>query len=148
MSEKDIIIKCPGCGSKNRVELDKVDKNPVCSKCKTPLPLGGSVDVSDADFNDVVLKSSLPVLVDFWAPWCGPCRMVSPIVKELGAQYAGRLVVAKLNTDDNRQTAARFKIMGIPTLILFKDGQPVDQVVGAAPKPQIEQLIRKHLTDS
>ncbi len=102
---------------------------------------------TDDNFQNEVLKSDVPVLVDFWAPWCGPCRMVSPIVEEMGRQYAGRLRVAKINTDENPRHASQLGIMGIPTLIFFKNGREVDRVVGAVPKPtlvsHVEQVLRK-----
>lgn len=100
---------------------------------------------TDATFDQDVLQSPVPVLVDFWAPWCGPCRIVAPIVEELANEYAGRIKVAKLNTDENQLTAATYGIRGIPTLAIFRDGQIVDGVVGAAPKKTIKQLLEKHL---
>lgn len=106
---------------------------------------GQPVVVTDASFGDLVLMSPLPVLVDFWAPWCGPCRMVSPIVEELGRAYAGRLRVAKVNTDENPMNASRLGIMGIPTLIFFKNGREVDRVVGAVPKPTLQSRLEKVL---
>ena len=99
------------------------------------------VEVTDAQFEQEILKSDQPVLVDFWAPWCGPCRMVGPIVEELAGEYDGRLKVAKVNTDNNQQNAARLGIQGIPTLILFRGGKEVDRVVGAVPKPALKQRI-------
>ncbi|MBI3953707.1 MAG: thioredoxin [Chloroflexi bacterium] len=99
------------------------------------------VEVGDKDFEERVLKSALPVLVDFWAPWCGPCRMVAPIVAELSGEYDGRMSFTKLNVDDNPQVSARYGIRSIPTLIIFKDGQPFRQVVGYQPKLQ----LKKHL---
>jgi thioredoxin 1 len=106
---------------------------------------GAPIVVSDASFDRDVLHSHLPVLVDFWAPWCGPCRMVSPIVEELGREYRERLKVAKVNTDDNPVRASSLGIRGIPTLILFKGGHEVDRLVGAAPKPALKQFLEKHL---
>lgn len=103
---------------------------------------GEPVHVTDETFEDVVLKASVPVMVDFWAPWCGPCRMVAPIVEELAERYDGRAVVAKLNTDENLKVAGQLGIMGIPTLILFKDGQEVDRVVGFAPRQTLEQKLK------
>ena len=98
------------------------------------------LEVSDSNFEDEVIKSEMPVLVDFWAEWCAPCRMVAPVLEELAEEYAGRVKVAKLNVDANRETAARYDIMSIPTVILFKDGQAAKQVVGALPK---ESLVRE-----
>jgi thioredoxin 1 len=103
------------------------------------------IQLSDATFEAEVLKSEVPTLVDFWAPWCGPCRIVGPVVEELAKEYASRLKVAKLNVDDNPLTPGKYGIRGIPTLIVFKGGQVVDQVVGAVPKGNIESLIKKAL---
>lgn len=104
--------------------------------------------VSDASFESDVLKSAEPVVVDFWAEWCGPCRMVAPVLEELAAEYADRLVVGKVNVDENRQIAARFGIRSIPTLLFFRDGNRVDQVVGAHPKGtikgKIDHLLNAH----
>ncbi|MBM4328924.1 MAG: thioredoxin [Deltaproteobacteria bacterium] len=99
--------------------------------------------VTDGDFDEKILKSDLPALVDFWAAWCGPCRTVAPVVEQLADEYAGKVKVAKLNVDDNRETANRYGIRGIPTLMLFKDGQVVDQIVGAVPRDRIKELLDK-----
>ncbi len=107
--------------------------------------LGEPVHVSDETFEDMVLKSDVPALVDFWAPWCGPCRMVAPIVEDLAREYNGRAVVAKINTDENVQVAGKLGIMGIPTLIIFKDGQEVDRVVGYAPRGALEAKLKAQL---
>jgi thioredoxin 1 len=92
------------------------------------------VEVTDANFDAEVIKSEVPVIVDFWAEWCAPCRMVTPLLEEIARDYAGRIKVAKLNVDDNREIATRFDIMSIPTVLLFREGEPVKQVVGALPK--------------
>ncbi len=96
----------------------------------------------DSDFDAEVLNSEVPVLVDFWAPWCAPCRAIAPAVEELAASYAGKVKVGKMNVDDNQATPARYGVRGIPTLILFKNGQAVDQVVGGVPKARIEDMIK------
>ena len=99
------------------------------------------VEVNENNFQQEVLESSIPVLVDLWAPWCMPCRMISPIVEELGNDNQGKLKVCKLNTDENQNIAARYGIQGIPTLLFFKDGQEVDRIVGVTPKPIIQQKL-------
>jgi len=97
--------------------------------------------VSDATFDSEVLKSTVPVLIDFWAPWCGPCRAIAPIVDELATEYAGKLKIVKMNVDDNPRTPAQYGVRGIPNLILFKDGQVAQQIVGAVPKAQLVKAI-------
>ena len=104
------------------------------------------IEVNDANFHEVVGSRPL-VVVDFWAPWCGPCRVVSPVLEELASEMSGRATFAKLNVDDNPATSQEFAIQGIPTIMVFKDGRPVDGIVGAAPKQMIEARITPHLTD-
>jgi thioredoxin 1 len=100
------------------------------------------IHVTDESFDEVVLKSPVPAMVDFWAPWCGPCRMIAPIVEDLAQEYDGRAVIAKINTDENFRVTSELGIMGIPTLILFKDGEEVDRVVGFAPRKVLEQKLK------
>lgn len=102
-------------------------------------------EVKEADFKSVVLDSELPVLVDFWAPWCGPCRMVAPVVEEIAQQYEGKVKVVKLNTDENPQIASQYGIRSIPTLMVFKDGEKQEMVVGAVPKTTLANTLEKHL---
>ena len=101
----------------------------------------GELQLTDASFETEVVKAEKPVLVDFWAPWCGPCRMLSPVVDELSKEYNGKIKVGKLNTDDNTQVANRYRISAIPTLLFFKSGKVVDQLVGVHPKPEIKKRL-------
>lgn len=103
--------------------------------------MSSPIHVTDAEFEEKVLKSGTPVVVDFWAPWCGPCRMVAPILEELANEYDGQLVVAKVNTDENPQWAIKYGVQGIPTMLFVKGGELVDRIVGAAPKPSIQQRV-------
>lgn len=103
------------------------------------------IQAIDANFEQEVLNSSLPVLVDFWAPWCGPCLIVAPVIEQLAETYQGKLKVVKINVDENPAVSAHFQIMSIPTLILFKDGKPVDSVIGALPKNQLIRFLSKYL---
>jgi len=107
-----------------------------------------SAEVSDSTFKKEVLESTLPVLVDFWAPWCGPCRMVGPVVEEIASHYEGKVKVVKLNTDDNPGVASEYGIRSIPTLMVFKDGQRVDMVVGAVPKTTLATTLEKYIGDT
>jgi len=107
--------------------------------------MSATTQVTDASFQKDVLDSEIPVLVDFWAPWCGPCRMVSPVVEEIAEQYDGKVKVVKVNTDDNPNIATQYGIRSIPTLMIFKGGQRVDMVVGAVPKTTLADTLEKHL---
>jgi thioredoxin 1 len=104
-----------------------------------------TLNFTDAAFDQDVINSETPVLVDFWAPWCGPCKAMGPTVDALATEYAGKVKIGKLNTDDNQQTAMRFGIRSIPTLLLFKDGKVVDQRVGAMPKPEVIKMLTPHV---
>jgi thioredoxin 1 len=107
--------------------------------------MSATASVTDASFKEDVLDSDIPVLVDFWAPWCGPCRMVAPVVDEIAEQYMGQVKVVKLNTDENPNTASQYGIRSIPTLMIFKGGQRVDMVVGAVPKTTLANTLEKYL---
>jgi len=150
MTGDAIIIPCPRCGTKNRIPANRKGEQAVCGKCKTPLQLPKSfpdhpVEVTDQNFAREVLQYSGPVLVDCWAPWCGPCRTVGPIMDQLAGEYAGRVKIAKLNTDQNQRIAGQFQIQSIPTMLFFKGGRLVNRQVGALPKNEIERIIRSIL---
>ena len=146
------IVACPKCSARNRVDERATEMQPVCGKCGTPLPApaatakGKPQTVTDDSFpRDVVQASSThPVLVDAWAEWCPPCRMIAPVLDELAAESNGRYTIAKLNVDENPRTAAQFKIRSIPTLLIFKNGKLVDLIMGAQPKQAIAARLAAH----
>jgi thioredoxin 2 len=140
------LVRCPSCGATNRVPLEKIGKRlrPVCGRCKSALVFENKpVTVTDSNFAAEVERSPLPVLLDMWAPWCAPCRMVAPVIEELAAEMAGRVRVAKLNVDENPATAARFGVQSIPTLLLLKGGRELDRIVGVQSKAAILQRIER-----
>jgi thioredoxin len=140
------VVGCSNCGAQNRVDEARLAKGEAkCGRCGQRL-MGANeskpVNITDQTFEREVLQArGRPVLVDCWAPWCGPCRMVGPILDQLAAESAGRYRIAKLNVDDNHQTAARFQIASIPTMLIFKDGQLIDRLIGA----QSKEVIAEHL---
>ena len=147
-----LIIKCSNCSAKNRTDEQKLQQNQAkCGKCGAQLDprnivSGGDtskpLDVTDNNFQQILQQAgNRPLLVDCWAEWCGPCRMIGPVVDQLAAESAGRYVIGKLNVDENPMTASRFSIRSIPSLLIFKNGQLVDRLVGAQPK----QAIAEHL---
>ena len=149
------IVSCAECGARNRVdEGEAAARQAVCGNCGTPLGLaagagagqaGTPVVVTDASFErDVLAAAGRPVLVDFWAEWCGPCRSLAPTLNQLAAEARGRYTIAKLNVDENQETAARYSIRSIPAMLIFKDGQLVDTLVGNQPKQAIASKLAAH----
>jgi thioredoxin len=151
------VIICPNCGAKNRVDEQRsANMRPVCGRCGKPLLVpGGEAPAGNGsgrpiELNDVTFASTLaeagdkPVLVDCWAAWCGPCRMIAPTIDQLAAESSGRWVIAKLDVDANPQTAGRFNISAIPAMLIFKRGQLVDQMVGLQPRQAIVSRLQRH----
>ena len=149
METNSIIMTCPQCGAKNRIPRNRLAEKPVCGQCRASLStrttLDHPVEVTDQTFQGEVLSFPGSVVLDCWAPWCGPCRMVAPILDQLAKEYAGRIKFAKLNTDENQKTAGQFSIQSIPTLLFFKGGNLVNRQVGALPKGEIEKQLRSVL---
>lgn len=146
------VVTCVKCGAKNRVDETKLaNSEAVCGRCGTKLDAqagngagSGPTVLTDSSFQQEVLNASgPPTLVDFWAPWCGPCRIVGPIIDQLAAEANGRYRIAKLNVDDNPQTASRYQVASIPTMLIFKNGAVVDRIVGAQPKQAIVERLNQ-----
>jgi thioredoxin 2 len=139
----DAIVRCRSCGAKNRVKLDLLASLPSCGRCKSRLSVPDrALNVSEGEFLEEVLRETIPTAVDFWAPWCGPCKMVSPVLEDIADKHPGKIKVVKVNSDENPGLSQRFGIQGIPTIILFRDGKEVDRLVGAAPRDNIVRFLR------
>jgi len=132
---------CPHCNAVNRLPAARREQEPQCGSCGEPLFPGKPVELGAANFERFTSRNDLPVVIDFWAEWCGPCKMIAPILDEIAADYAGRVVVAKMNVDDNPKTPMKFNVRGIPTLILFKNGQAEGQKIGAVRKPDVAAFL-------
>jgi thioredoxin 2 len=142
------LIRCPACGATNRVPTEKLGHGlePVCGRCKTPLAVDTKpITVTDGTFAADVELSPLPVLLDMWATWCGPCKILAPVIEELAVDLAGRVRVGKLDVDENPATAARFGVRSIPTLLVLRDGRELDRIVGVQPKPEIARRLTRVL---
>jgi thioredoxin 2 len=135
-------VACPHCGATNRIPSARLGDDPVCGRCGGALLDGQPVALSDANFEKVVAASELPVVVDFWAPWCGPCRQMAPQFAQAAGTLKGRALLVKVNSDDNPHTAARFAIRSIPTLVKLHRGQEMARVSGARPAAQIVQFAQ------
>ena len=138
-----LVVACPNCGTKNRVTLNAaLERQPVCGACRQPLPAPPTepVVVTDANFAQTVENSPVPVLLDMWAAWCGPCRVIAPTIEALAGELAGRVTVGKLGVDANPRTAARFGVQSIPTILVLKSGQEVDRLIGVQSR---EAILRR-----
>jgi len=151
-----MIVVCGRCGAKNRVDERAAQvRQPVCGQCGAKLNLASNATadtsrplvITDATFErDVLQAGARPVLVDCWAAWCAPCRMIAPVLDQLAAESGGRYLIAKLNVDENKRVAAQYAIQGIPTLLIFKHGQLIDRLVGAHPRQTIAATLEKAVT--
>ena len=135
-----VLIRCPFCDTMNRVDLARLADGPRCADCKRPILLDRPQKITDPDFDRVIAAAEAPVLVDFWATWCGPCRAMAPVLDAFASAKAGEVLVLKLDTDANPKTPMRFNVRGIPTLILFRNGKEHRRHVGKGDQQQIEAL--------
>jgi thioredoxin 2 len=136
-----IVARCPMCGTLNRVDLERVADRPKCAHCAKPILLDRPMAATDADFEKIVAGADVPVLVDFHADWCGPCKMMAPVLDELARGRMGRALVVKVDTDRNQETAMRYGIRGIPAFVVFRGGKEAGRQVGAVPRPALERLL-------
>ena len=139
-------FRCASCGGINRIPTARLRASPTCGRCKAPLDTSAHPqEVNDDELARLVKSSPVPVLVDFWAPWCGPCRAVAPHLEKLAAQHAGRLIVAKINTDQHQRTAGQLNVKGIPTLAIWKGGKLQTSQAGALMGAQLASFVAPHL---
>jgi thioredoxin 2 len=141
VDSRKLTLRCQFCETWNRIDASRASDQPKCGKCGKPMRLDRPVTLNDDTFQRTIAESQIPVFVDFYADWCGPCKMMAPYVDELAAKNVGIALVAKVNTDHAQRAAAPFNIRGIPTSIVFKDGKPVVQKAGAMPLAGLEQLL-------
>ena len=142
MTNRLATVACPFCDTMNRVDLRRIDDRPKCGQCARPILLDRPIRVGDNDLERVVQDADVPVLVDFYADWCAPCKVMAPLLDDIARTRAGQVLVGKLDTDRNPNMAGRFDIRGIPTLILFRDGREAARLVGAQPRSRLEELLR------
>jgi thioredoxin 2 len=142
MTDQTTTIECESCNKSNRVPLARLKDKPKCGECGTLLPLGGGpIALTDENFESVVSTSPVPIVVDFWAPWCGPCRMIGPVLETIAGEKPYDVLIAKLNVDENPRTAARFQVRSIPMLVAFHDGDAIDTQIGALPAAALRSWV-------
>lgn len=139
--QRKATVPCASCGRLNRVDLARAADRPRCGACGQAIPLDRPLRLTDAAFDRVLADAPVPVLVDFYADWCGPCRMMAPVLDQLARERAGTVLVAKVDTDANQALARRFSIASIPTLIAFRQGREVARELGAVPRPRLDALV-------
>jgi len=142
-AQRKVTVACPFCGRLNRIDLARAGDRPKCGECSRPILLDRPISLTDADFDRVIADAQVPVLVDFYADWCGPCRMVAPIMDELARSRMGSVLVAKLDTERNHGTTTRFQVSSIPTVMIFRAGAPIARQLGALPKAGYEAMLDK-----
>jgi len=145
MSDQSEILVCPDCQSVNRIPTARLGDDPRCGKCKAPFFRGKPISLTDQTFDRHLNRSEIPLVVDFWAPWCGPCKMMAPFFEQAAAELEPRVRLAKVNTDENRALAMRYQINSIPTTAVFKGGQEVARQPGAMNLPQLLQWIESKI---
>jgi thioredoxin 2 len=138
-----MLIACPHCQAVNRVPDERLQDDPNCGRCKQPMLSGEPVELTDATFATVVGKTGLPVVVDFWAPWCGPCRAMAPQFEQAARELKGRALFVKLNSDDNPKTSVRYRIRSIPTVLLFRGGEEYSRLSGAMPARDLVRWVQQ-----
>jgi thioredoxin 2 len=144
--KRTALVRCALCGALNRVDMARAKDRPKCGECARPILLDRPVPVTDADLERVVAESAVPVLVDFYADWCGPCKIMAPVLDDVASTRAGSVLVTKLDTDRNPTMAVRYAIRGIPTMILFVDGREYAREVGAVARPHLDALLDRALS--
>jgi len=136
-----VMVRCPFCAKLNRVDASRAKDRPTCGECSRPILLDRPVIVTDQDLDRVIAESDIPVVVDFYADWCGPCKFMAPVFDEAARERTGSILFTKLDTDRNQQMAMKYGIRGIPTLVVFKGGREIERQVGAVPKPALNKIL-------